>query len=118
MELGDSYRRIGERIVGFKLTVQETGPKTLFLRIGQVQASSDLRNCPATQHEARTTGQQQFSDFLSISFQTSPAIQPSYPGNGSRMSLEMEQDKGYLLWNPLMYFKSGLQAYVGVSILE
>lgn len=74
-------------MTGFTLALKETRPKSLFSRTGQVQASSDLRSCPATWPEARTMGQQQFPDFLSYflsnSFQTSPAsFQPPHPSNG------------------------------------
>ena len=33
-------------MTGFKLAVQETRPKSLFPRTGQIQASLDLRSCP------------------------------------------------------------------------
>jgi len=56
---------------------EKASPKSLFPRIGQVQASPGLRSCPSTWPEARTMGQQQFPDLLSYfpssSFQTSPA---------------------------------------------
>ena len=62
-------------MTGFKLAVQETRPKFLFPRTGQIQTSPVFRSCPATWPEARKMGQQQFPDF---------------PQNGSGMSLEIE----------------------------
>jgi len=57
-------------MTGFKLAVQETRPKSLFPRMGQVQASPGLRSCPSTWPETRTMGQEQFPDFLNNSFQS------------------------------------------------
>ena len=57
---------------------------------------------------AQLLPQQQFPDLASNSFQ------PPHPSNG--ISLEVEQDKVHLPQNPLMCFKSGLQAHLVVSL--
>jgi hypothetical protein len=67
--------RQADSMTAFKLAVQETRPKSLFPRTGQVQVSPGLRGYPATWPEARTMGQQ---------------LCPYFPSNGSGMSLEME----------------------------
>lgn len=77
-------------MAGFKLTVQETRPISLFARIEQVQASSGLSSCLDTRLEARTVDQQQFPAFLSNPFNISLATVSSSqgPSNGSGVSLE------------------------------
>jgi hypothetical protein len=80
-------------MIGFKLAVKETRPKSLFPRTGHVQANPGLRSCPATWPEARTMGQQQLPDllsyYLSKQFPASPAsFQSPHPDNGT--SVEMD----------------------------
>jgi len=45
-----------DSMTGFKLAVQDTRPKSLFLRIGQVLASPSLKRGSATSPDARTMG--------------------------------------------------------------
>lgn len=82
-------------MTGFKLAVQEARPKSLFLRTGQAQAS-EAALPPGLR--LLTMGQQQFSDFLSDSFQTSPAMN-HVPSNRAN-------DRGHLPLpgSPLMCF--------------
>ena len=48
--------RQADAMTGSILAVQETRPKFLFPRTGQVQAGPGLRNCSAIWHEERTMG--------------------------------------------------------------